>query len=152
MTNGHRQFVRNELSKAFVWYLLCDLCWYAVSISSYKFVPAPNIFSDSPPRQVFMSLITGAMNYCTQNLQFSLVSGLTVAIDMYTPQDWPPLMGRLRDVSTVRNFWGKFWHQQLRRVRSMHYFVIQISLINVNRNSPSLSPFSLSIFLFDMVH
>jgi hypothetical protein len=29
-------------------------------------------------------------------------------------QDWPNPFGTLRSTTTVRDFWGKFWHQQLR--------------------------------------
>ena len=35
---------------------------------------------------------------------------------MFFVQDWPPLFGRLSDATTIRDFWGKFWHQQLRNV------------------------------------
>lgn len=114
-----REFVRIELAKAFAWFLLFDFCWYQLSISQYNSSPPPDIFSDTLPNQALFGLSTGIMSYCTLSLQFSVFAALTVAIGMYSPQDWPPLMGRLRDVSTVRNFWGKFWHQDLRRVRSM---------------------------------
>ena len=30
-------------------------------------------------------------------------------------QDWPPVFGNIRDVTTVRWFWGGFWHQLIRR-------------------------------------
>lgn len=40
----------------------------------------------------------------------------TDADDIYN-QDWPPLFGKLKEATTVRNFWGIFWHQMLRRVR-----------------------------------
>jgi Membrane bound O-acyl transferase family len=119
MTYHLRDFVRTEIAKAFAWYLLFDLCWYPLSISKYNAVPAPDVFSDSLSHQVILALAMGIMNYCSLSLQFSLFAALTVGIGMYTPQDWPPLMGRLRDVSTVRDFWGKFWHQNLRRVCSV---------------------------------
>jgi hypothetical protein len=151
-TNGSREFVRTEISKAFVWYLLLDLCYYTVSISPYKTIPAPDIFSDSLPRQASMSLIVGVVSYCSLNLRYALFSGLTVGIGMYAPQDWPPLMGRLREISTVRGFWGKFWQQQLRRVRSVPFFVSKFVLLMVNRNSPSPSTCSTNTSIFDMVH
>jgi hypothetical protein len=53
----------------------------------------------------------GIGDYCTFNLQYSLGSALLVAVSLCTPQDCPPLMGRLREVSTVRDFWGKFWRK-----------------------------------------
>ncbi|KAE9371052.1 hypothetical protein N431DRAFT_425742 [Stipitochalara longipes BDJ] len=108
-------FVRTEALKACVWYLLFDLCWSPISITPYATSSPPDIFSDSLFRQTFLALMTGIGNYCTLNMQYSLGSALIVAIGLYTPQDWPPLMGRLREVSTVRDFWGKFWHQNLRR-------------------------------------
>ncbi|KAJ5965106.1 uncharacterized protein N7479_004982 [Penicillium vulpinum] len=30
------------------------------------------------------------------------------------PSNSPPLVGRMKDIYTLRNFWGKFWHQMLR--------------------------------------
>jgi hypothetical protein len=113
VTDKRREFVKTEALKACVWYLLYDLCWYPLSISPYKSTSPPDIFSDSLPRQAFFALAVGIMNYCTLNLQYSLGVALTVAIGMYTPQDWPRLMGRLREVSTVRDFWGKFWYVTL---------------------------------------
>ncbi|KAF4764707.1 hypothetical protein HAV15_001541 [Penicillium sp. str.  len=31
-----------------------------------------------------------------------------------SPSNSPPLIGRMADIYTLRNFWGKFWHQLLR--------------------------------------
>ncbi|CAI7587750.1 unnamed protein product [Penicillium viridicatum] len=31
-----------------------------------------------------------------------------------SPSNSPPVMGRMADIYTLRNFWGKFWHQFLR--------------------------------------
>ncbi|KAK8154306.1 putative toxin biosynthesis protein [Phyllosticta citrichinensis] len=30
-------------------------------------------------------------------------------------RDWSPLFGRLAEATTVRSFWGKFWHQMIRK-------------------------------------
>lgn len=144
--------MRTELAKAFAWFLLFDLCWYPLSISQYESVPAPDVFSDSVPHQALLALSTGIMNYCTLSLQFSVFAALTVAIGMYTPQDWPPLMGRLRDVSTVRNFWGRFWHQNLRRVCPTDCIFSRCHLLTLIRNSRSHSTSSPSTFQFVMAH
>jgi len=34
-------------------------------------------------------------------------------------QDWPPLFGSLTDITSIRNFWGKFWHQTVRRTLTL---------------------------------
>jgi len=48
--------------------------------------------------------------FFTMQLEHHLTSG---------SQDWPPLFGRLAEATTVRSFWGKFWHQMIRKV-SVH--------------------------------
>jgi hypothetical protein len=113
MTDKPMEFMRTEALKACVWYLLYDLCWYPLNISPYTSTSPPDIFSDSLPRQAFFALAVGIMNYCILNLQYSVASAFIVAIGMYTPQDLPRLMGRLREVSTVRDFWAKFWYVTL---------------------------------------
>ncbi|KAG0638344.1 membrane bound O-acyl transferase family-domain-containing protein [Tuber brumale] len=42
-------------------------------------------------------------------------SVVVVAAGLYEPEDWPPLFGSLTIVTSIRNFWGKFWHQLIRR-------------------------------------
>ena len=113
-TEDSRDFVRTEALKACLFYLLYDICWYQISTSSYTST-STDIFSNSLPRQAVFTWMVGTINYCTLNLQYSVASAFTVALGLYAPQDWPRLMGRLRDVSTVRDFWGKFWHQIIRR-------------------------------------
>ncbi|KAJ5355002.1 uncharacterized protein N7496_012214 [Penicillium cataractarum] len=45
---------------------------------------------------------------------YRLVSIIFVGLGWDGPEKWPPAFGRMRDVYTVRKFWGKFWHQFLR--------------------------------------
>ena len=146
-TDNFRDFVTTEALKACIWYLLYDLCRYPFTVSSYKSMPPPDIFSDSLPQQAFFALMAGITNYCVLNLQYSAGSALAVATCLYTPQDWPPMMGRLSDVSSVRAFWGKFWHQNLRRVCNHVGTEIGkwLTVLTSNRNLPSHSISLLSI-------
>ncbi len=41
---------------------------------------------------------------------------LSVAVGLSEPRDWPPLFGSPRGAYTVRNCWGRVWHQMLRKV------------------------------------
>ncbi|KAJ5752441.1 hypothetical protein N7520_009358 [Penicillium odoratum] len=38
-----------------------------------------------------------------------------VGLRLDSPSNWPPAFGRVADAYTLRNFWGKFWHQLLRQ-------------------------------------
>lgn len=39
-------------------------------------------------------------------------------------QDWPPIFGSLYDTTTVREFWGKYWHQTVRKVGQIILHVV----------------------------
>jgi hypothetical protein len=55
-------------------------------------------------------------------MQYNIFAALTVAVGIFEPKDWPPLMGGLETFTTVRETWGKFWHQLLRRVGHVFCF------------------------------
>ncbi|EEQ87592.1 TRI7 protein [Blastomyces dermatitidis ER-3] len=43
-----------------------------------------------------------------------LLSIISVGLRISNPSDWPPLFNSMWDAYTLRNYWGKFWHQMLR--------------------------------------
>jgi hypothetical protein len=108
----NRQFIHTQLLKSFIFYFLFDLIWYIIQDTPH---PQP-LESASIPQQILWTWIPGLESYYSLNMQFPLFAALTVGLGMYDPGDWPPIMGRLRDVCCVRDFWGRFWHQGLRRV------------------------------------
>jgi hypothetical protein len=55
--------------------------------------------------------------YALLSIIYSSASVMTVALGLYQPGDWPHIFGYFsRDGYTVRNIWGKVWHQMLRKV------------------------------------
>ncbi|KAJ7195831.1 membrane bound O-acyl transferase family-domain-containing protein, partial [Mycena pura] len=48
------------------------------------------------------------------NAAFSVGTGAS------DPEDWPPYMGSASLTWSVRNFWGRVWHQTMRRFLSAH--------------------------------
>lgn len=115
-SNYPRIFIRTETSKAVACYLLLDTCSYLVNASLYRSHNPSNLFSDTIPMQFLFTWIPALGSYYALNMQYSVAAALSVGVGLYTSQDWSPLMGQLRDVLTVRDLWGKFWHQMLRRV------------------------------------
>ncbi|EMD58400.1 hypothetical protein COCSADRAFT_176603 [Bipolaris sorokiniana ND90Pr] len=61
------------------------------------------------------ALVFGAGPYFFINMQYILASIVCVGLGINRPEDWPPLFGRLAEATTVRSFWGKFWHQMIRK-------------------------------------
>ncbi|KAL3429035.1 membrane bound O-acyl transferase family-domain-containing protein [Aspergillus tetrazonus] len=48
--------------------------------------------------------------------EYRKASILFVGLDLSTPDRWPNLFGNIRDLYTVRNFWGRVWHQIFRQI------------------------------------
>ncbi|KAJ5763071.1 hypothetical protein N7533_001752 [Penicillium manginii] len=46
---------------------------------------------------------------------FRLSSIVFVSLGLDEPSNWLPVFGRMKDAYSLRNFWGKFWHQMLRQ-------------------------------------
>ncbi|KAH7908858.1 membrane bound O-acyl transferase family-domain-containing protein, partial [Hygrophoropsis aurantiaca] len=57
----------------------------------------------------------GAMPYCAFDMAHSLLAVVSVALELSEARAWPPLFGRWKDAYTLRRFWGRTWHQLLRR-------------------------------------
>jgi hypothetical protein len=110
------QFVRTEVLKAFIFYALFDIIWYSIQGSSFSNSSDLDLTSVSIWRQILWTWVPGLESYYSLNMQCSLFAALTVGLGLYEPDDWPPITGKLKDVSSVRDLWGQFWHQALRRV------------------------------------
>ncbi|KAK0113662.1 hypothetical protein ONS96_014518 [Cadophora gregata f. sp. sojae] len=112
---GKWTFVRRELSQAVLSYLLFDVSQYPLSVSAYTSADPPDLFTERLPRQLFFTWLPAVGSCQALLMQYSFFSALTVAAGLYIPEDWPPVMGVLSDVCTIRDLWGKFWHQLIRR-------------------------------------
>ncbi|TFY56426.1 hypothetical protein EVG20_g8926 [Dentipellis fragilis] len=53
--------------------------------------------------------------YAMINVHYSVCAIAAVSLGLSGPADWPNVSGRWADAYTVRKFWGKTWHQMLRR-------------------------------------
>ncbi|KAA1478062.1 hypothetical protein DENSPDRAFT_875553 [Dentipellis sp. KUC8613] len=56
-----------------------------------------------------------ATPYSILNLQYNVCSVVAVLVGYSDPADWPDLFGKWADAYTIRKFWGRSWHQLLRR-------------------------------------
>lgn len=65
------------------------------------------------------TLVFGCGPYFFVKLQYVAASIVAVGTGLSVPEDWPPYFGVISEVTTVRHFWGSFWHQTLRRVSNL---------------------------------
>ncbi|CAK5284958.1 unnamed protein product [Mycena citricolor] len=67
-----------------------------------------------------MALTFGASGWTGLALAWTAISVVAVAVGLSKPEEWPPLFGGPREAYSVRRFWGRAWHQLLRRQVSSH--------------------------------
>ncbi|KAF8800797.1 hypothetical protein BYT27DRAFT_7175008 [Phlegmacium glaucopus] len=58
--------------------------------------------------------------YILMSMLYIAYSIISVAIGISEPRDWPHLFGSPLDGYTVRNCWGRVWHQMLRKLVTGH--------------------------------
>ncbi|KAH6717988.1 membrane bound O-acyl transferase family-domain-containing protein [Leptodontidium sp. MPI-SDFR-AT-0119] len=119
------KFVRKEIFQAALSYLLFDLSQYPVTLTAYATSSPPDLFADTWPRQMLLTWLPALASCYALKLQYSLFAAMAVATGVSNAEDWPPIMGKLADVSTVRDLWGKFWHQLIRRKLNIPFRVLK---------------------------
>jgi len=108
-------FVVHKLLSALRWYLFLDLA------QTYNQSPLRSIYDSAVGPQAYLmrpisiiarfSSLVGLLA-----LENSLAAATSVALSITTPREWPDIYGRWSDAYTVRRFWGRTYHQLLRRL------------------------------------
>ncbi|RBR16007.1 hypothetical protein FVER53590_11130 [Fusarium verticillioides] len=55
------------------------------------------------------------IGYVSVRLAHNFVAAVSVVLGLCKPEDWPHLNGPISSWSTVRTFWGTFWHRLFRK-------------------------------------
>ncbi|KAJ7785141.1 hypothetical protein DFH07DRAFT_948222 [Mycena maculata] len=91
-------FVSQRLARAVGFFLLHDAC------NLHRF-----IVGASWGMSAYTALVIGT----------SILSAGSVALGFSGPEEWPPLFGGPREARSIRRFWGRAWHQLMRRARPL---------------------------------
>ncbi|KGO44061.1 hypothetical protein PEX2_020700 [Penicillium expansum] len=75
------------------------------------------------------------VNRLITDLAYRVLSIFFVGIGLDSPADWPPAFGSMADAFTLRNFWGKFWHQFMRQPFTSISNFIARDVLNLTRSS-----------------
>ena len=65
---------------------------------------------------VLVGLCVWSWEYFELNSMYSVAAAMSIAAGACEPWEWPPIFGPISEAWSVRQFWGVFWHQMLRRV------------------------------------
>ncbi|KAF8876315.1 membrane bound O-acyl transferase family-domain-containing protein [Infundibulicybe gibba] len=97
------EYVRSRLLRLVMYFLLNDLACFHNHHSR-----AWNVF-------MFWATVSTSML-----MHHTFMSVIAVASGLSQPEDWPEYFGRWLKIDSVRSFWGRTWHQILRRPLTAH--------------------------------
>ncbi|KAJ7181595.1 membrane bound O-acyl transferase family-domain-containing protein, partial [Mycena crocata] len=114
-------FVRRQLTEAVAIAALCE------TVNFFNTRCNPALYAGGPSLAAYgwfwrylvvwtWAIPMAALAICGHNLN----AAFSVATGASDPEDWPPYMGSLALAWSVRNFWGRTWHQTMRRFLSAH--------------------------------
>ncbi|OAX78874.1 hypothetical protein ACJ72_06815, partial [Emergomyces africanus] len=106
-----------------IWqYLVLDIFGAAGSVQSPEesqmlYGPGSEFAYLSATKEQWIARISTSLvsNFIMSRMMIDSVSRLTsiifVGLGLSSPSEWPPLFNSMWDAYTLRNYWGKFWHQ-----------------------------------------
>ncbi|KIP09829.1 hypothetical protein PHLGIDRAFT_22648 [Phlebiopsis gigantea 11061_1 CR5-6] len=101
------------------WYtLLTDITQVFISLNPIFWLPedqAQSLRAQGLALSVINIVAFMARSYSTLNMGYDLMALVSVALGLSEPKYWPVSHGKWRDAYTIRRFWGRTWHQWLRR-------------------------------------
>ncbi|KAF8993368.1 membrane bound O-acyl transferase family-domain-containing protein [Cyathus striatus] len=132
-TESKWQFVRSGIVKCIMYYALCDiaqtLIWYT---PLHKWRETSIMAIGFRVMHTAMYAFTGSLG---PNIVYTAASIIAVTISLTDPSEWPPVLGRWSDAYTVRRFWGRTWHQCLRRIFSSHGDFVAYRLLRLEKGT-----------------
>ncbi|KAA1475624.1 hypothetical protein DENSPDRAFT_755828, partial [Dentipellis sp. KUC8613] len=109
------RFVIRALGRALASYAAAD----ALNVCTRRLgFTLARIHALSAPGQLLHIAAFVGLTAALADVQYWVCAAGGVALGLGRAEDWPPVYGRLRDACTLRGFWGKVWHQNLRRLVS----------------------------------
>ncbi|KAF9443370.1 hypothetical protein P691DRAFT_778922 [Macrolepiota fuliginosa MF-IS2] len=104
--------------------------------------------------QTYNVMLWWATVMATQIFMYSSLSVVTVTLGVYEPGDWPSYYGTWDSPKSIRMFWGRTWHQLLRRPLTAHGKFITHNILGLDRNN-DISPYIqlyIAFFLSGLCH
>ena len=131
-----------------------------------RYVYAPDITDFLPAKEVYFRRI-GSVTLNETVIRVQLVASFII-YSIYTyktmhnilaivfvgsgfdnPEDWPPLFGNIKEATSIRNFWARFWHQLVYRSFTSYGIWITKNVLGLPRSS-FIGRLFITLFVFAM--
>ncbi|KAG5810590.1 hypothetical protein H9Q74_005717 [Fusarium xylarioides] len=100
------------------------------------------------------SLGNWVIGYVSVRLAHSFVAAVSVLLGLCKPEDWPHLNGPISSWSTVRTFWGTFWHRLFRKALAGWGDFIPDKVLQLRRGTllSRYSRLAMAFFISGLMH
>ncbi|KAF7889118.1 hypothetical protein EAF00_009418 [Botryotinia globosa] len=116
-----KEFLRSTALRAGICYIIMDILSSSGDPTRNAEVYAPNLvpvfarLHHHTFEQLLMRVATSTATlfsiYCLVNIMRSVIAFLAVFLNITDVTCWRPVFGSLSEASSIRGFWGSFWHQ-----------------------------------------
>ncbi|KAJ7513074.1 membrane bound O-acyl transferase family-domain-containing protein [Mycena galericulata] len=113
-------FVAQRLARTLGFFILHDACNLHVRWNDMYRPDGPGWTAYGWLWQFIVVAGWGLSAYSALMIGTSLLSAISVALGMSAPEEWPSLFGGPSEAWSIRRFWGRAWHQLIRRFVSVH--------------------------------
>lgn len=109
-------FVRSQLLQAVGFAALCEAVNFSNMRNSALYAGGPSLAAAGWVRRYQVVWAWSIPMAALAMFNHALSAAFSVGTGASGPEDWPPFMGSITLAWSVRNFWGRVWHQTMRRV------------------------------------
>ncbi|KAF7360703.1 MBOAT-2 domain-containing protein [Mycena venus] len=106
--------------KAIQFFILQDACNLFIRSNPMFHADGPGWTAYGWGWRALAAAVWGFNIYSVMMLGSLLFSAVCVACRISEPEEWPLLFGGPREAYSIRRFWGRAWHQFMRRYVSTH--------------------------------
>lgn len=85
--------------------------------------------------RVWMVLYWTWYSYSLYTSLHDILAFIFVSIGLDDPEDWPALYGSISEATSIRGFWGKFWHRLVYRSYTSYGKFISLNVLRLPRKS-----------------
>jgi hypothetical protein len=138
-------FITNEVFRAFVWeqtwrfvalVALFEAIGVYIKTTPQASLPTPKSLYNEPwPQQVLLAWLQAIRAWSSMKFLYHSMAIVAVGAGLSEPRDWPPIYGTWSDAYTVRQFWGRVWHQWLRRIFTVYSDVLVVDVLGLKKGS-----------------
>ena len=146
------RFLRNRFIALVAIYTIDQTYEYLYNVVLPQYVDPINVYDMLPSKQNYFRRLASVtlretiiriwMVFYWTWYSYSLYTSLHhtlaiifVGIGLDEPEDWPPLYGKISESSSIRGFWGKFWHRLVYRSYTSYGKFASLNLLRLPRNS-----------------